>query len=77
MKVKVYAPPFAKREKLDKSSFLELHEGATLKEVFEILEIPFPRGLVNLCKVNYEKADLKMTLQDGDVISFYVYLAGG
>ncbi len=77
MRVKVYAPPFAKREKIDENNYLELQEGATLKEVFNLLEIPLPIGAVFLCRVNYEKADLGMTLQEGDVISFYFHLAGG
>ncbi len=77
MRVKIYAPSFAKVEKLDKDNYLELHDGATLKEVFNLLEIPLPKGSVLLCKVNYQKADLKMTLQEGDVISFYFPIAGG
>jgi molybdopterin converting factor small subunit len=73
----VYAPPFASYEHVDPHGYLEIEDGATLKDLFRKLKMPFAFGAVLFCKVNYDKATLDMKLKDGDVVSFYSPLAGG
>jgi hypothetical protein len=55
MKVKVYAPLFGDVIKLDESGYLEVEQGATLKDVYQLLKIP--RLLRNslFCQVNYQR----------------------
>ena len=77
IKVKVYLPPYFKRSGLDEQGFAELESGSTLMDLFKKLKIPFPAGTVHLCRVNYDKATLKQTLNDGDTVSFYSLIAGG
>ena len=40
MKVKVYAPLFGDTSSLDDNGYLELQEGARLRDVYRILKIP-------------------------------------
>ncbi len=77
LKVKVYLPPYLKADKLNKSGYIELNRGATLADLFRILEIPAPLLTSRLCRVNYEKAALKTELNEGDIISFYSLITGG
>jgi len=77
IKVKVYLPPYLGRSRLDESGYVELFEGATLRDLFKDLSIPFPPGTVQLCRVNYEKARLKDKLKDGDTVSFFSLISGG
>jgi len=76
-KVKVYLPPYLKADKLDKSGYVQLNRGATLAELFNILDIPAPLITSRLCRVNYEKAALNKELSEGDIISFYSLITGG
>ena len=77
MRVRVYLPPYIKGEELEGSGFIELEKGTTLAVLFRKLKIPFPRGLVHLCRVNYERATLDQQLNDGDIVSFYSLISGG
>ncbi len=77
IKIKVYLPPYLDSGKLDGSGYLNLTEGATLHDLFKELAIPFPAATVKLCRVNYDKASLKTSLKDGDVISFFSLISGG
>jgi molybdopterin converting factor small subunit len=77
IKVKVYLPPYLDVSRLDESGYVELSEGATLRDLFKELRIPFPPGTVQLCRVNYEKARLTDKLNDGDTVSFFSFISGG
>ncbi len=77
MRIRVYAPPFARIAAIDEGGFVSLPEGATLNELFKALRLPFRRGAARLCLVNYEKARLDTTLKDGDVVSFFALASGG
>ena len=77
IKVKVYLPPYLDVSRLDESGYVELFEGATLRDLFNILRIPFPLGTVKLCRVNYEKAGLASKLKEGDIVSFFSFISGG
>ncbi len=77
IKVKVYLPPYLDVSRLDESGYVELFEGARLRDLFKELRIPFPLGTVKLCRVNYEKARLASKLEDGDTVSFFSLISGG
>ncbi|MGM0652400.1 MAG: MoaD/ThiS family protein [Bacillota bacterium] len=79
MRVRVYLPPFIKSDdsKLDQDGYIELEEGTTMRELFKILKVPLPYGMVHLCRVNYEKASLSRELKDGDTVSFFAIISGG
>jgi len=78
MKIKVYAPPFAADlSALDDSGYLDLEEGATLRDVYRALKIPFYLRRILLCTVNYRLTRLSVPLDDGDAVSFFGMIAGG
>ena len=79
MRVRVYLPPYINSDhsKLDQDGYIELEEGTTLKELFKVLKVPLPFGMVHLCRVNYEKASLDRELKDGDIVSFFAIISGG
>lgn len=77
IRIKVYMPPYLNSSRLDESSYLELEEGATLRDLFHKLQIPFPVGTVQLCRINYDKARLSDPLKDGDTVSFFSLISGG
>lgn len=75
--VRVYLPPYLERAKLDDLGFIRIKAGSTLGDLFRLLRVPFPIGAVHLCRLNYEKADLKHKLEDGDTVSFFSLISGG
>ena len=77
MKVKIYAPEFCDRSLVDERNFMELSEGATLKDVYRILRIPFLMRPIVVCTVNHRKEKLSKKLKDGDIIGFMVPVPGG
>jgi molybdopterin converting factor small subunit len=77
VRIKVYLPPYLNHSRVDEHGYVEIEKGARLKDLFKLLKVPFPIGAVHLCRVNYDKADLRQQLQDGDIVSFYSLISGG
>lgn len=77
VRIKVYLPPYLNGDRVDENGYVEINEGARLKDLFNLLKVPFPLASVHLCRVNYDKADLQRQLQDGDIVSFYSLISGG
>ena len=77
MQIIAYLPPYLKSSHADERGFVTIEEGATLKDLFELLGVPFPLGTVHLCRVNYEKAKLNRTLNERDIVSFFSLISGG
>lgn len=77
MRIKVYLPPYLNSDRVDDYGYVEIERGAKLKDLFKLLKVPFPQVTVHLCRVNYDKADLRRQLQDGDIVSFYSLISGG
>jgi len=63
VRIKVYLPPYLNHSRVDEHGYVEIEKGAS--------------GAVHLCRVNYDKADLRQQLQDGDIVSFYSLISGG
>lgn len=78
MKVRVYAPfIFCDSNVVDDDGFMELPEGAILKDVYKELKItPMLRRLF-FCNVNYKRVKMSQKLKDQDVISFFSAITGG
>lgn len=77
MQVKVYAPAFLDHKSIDSTGMMEIPPGSTLAEVYKKLKAPLIIWPVLLSSINYEKAALNRTLNDGDVVSIYFPLSGG
>lgn len=77
MRIRVYLPPYLNSDRVDEHGYLEIERGARLKDLFKLLKVPLPLAAVHLCRVNYDKADLRQQLQDGDIVSFYSLISGG
>lgn len=78
MRVKVYAPVIgADTDILDDFGYLELPEGAVLRDVYKSLKIPWALRRILLCTVNYRLEKFSKELADGDSVSFIGPVAGG
>ncbi|MBT3226869.1 MAG: hypothetical protein HN580_18265 [Deltaproteobacteria bacterium] len=77
MKIKVYAPLFGESELLDDNGYLELPEGAILRDLYKKLKIPLLLRNGIVCQVNYERCKANKKLADGDTVSFIGPLSGG
>jgi len=77
MRIKVYAPMFGDTERLDDNGFLELPEGAMLRDLYKKLKIPLLLRNSLVCMVNYEPGKAGQKLVDGDTVSFIGPLFGG
>ncbi len=77
IKIRVYLPPYIRNSNPDQIDIVELSRNSTLKELFIKLKVPLPGMMIHLCRVNYDKATLNQTLNDGDTVSFYSLISGG
>ncbi len=77
MRVAVYAPPFCDHSGLSAEGFLELSEGAVLRDVFRKLKIPALLRPFLIVTVNYEKSHGSRPLQEGDTVSIFWPISGG
>ncbi len=77
MQIRIYLPPYIDNDVVDENGYITLGNDATLKDLFRTLKVPFPRGAVHLCRVNYEKASLNRKLKTGDTVSFFSLISGG
>ncbi|MBU0926751.1 MAG: MoaD/ThiS family protein [Spirochaetes bacterium] len=77
MRIRVYLPPLADPSAVDERGFVELADGSTLGDLLGRLRVPLKRLAASFCVVNYEKAGVRRTLKDGDVVSFFSLLPGG
>lgn len=78
MKVKVYAPAvLCETTALDGDNYLHLADGATVRDVYKALKIPFWVRKLLICSVNHKWEKKSKALKDGDVISFISPVAGG
>jgi molybdopterin converting factor small subunit len=77
MRIKVYAPLFGDSEQLDENGYLELSEGARLRDLYKKLKIPLLLRNSLFCTLNYERCKAESQLADGDIVSFIGPLSGG
>lgn len=77
IKVKVYAPPWCRVDKLDERNWLELPDGAELADVLRAIKLSQPVAHLLRSSVNGVVSTPSTRLQNGDVISFFALFSGG
>ena len=77
MRIRVYAPRFADRSRIDDDGYVDLPSGATLDDLLKALKIPFRPGAALFCTVNYARVPRATALQDGDTVGFFSLVSGG
>ena len=58
MKVKVYPGPFSEADTIDEDGFVYLEDGATLRDLYKVINIKFPFTRLGLCSVNHKSAKI-------------------
>ena len=77
IKVKVFAPLWCSRAKLDEKGWMELPDDATLSDVLKGIHMPKLMAKTMQASINSEKMPLDTPLKDGDVVGFFTIIAGG
>lgn len=77
MRIKVYLPGLFDHTPLDDDGFILLEEGSTLGKLIARLKIPLVARPFLLLHVNYERANQRTRLKDGDVVTFVMPITGG
>lgn len=77
IRVKVYAPPWCRVEKLDERGWLELPDGAQMKDALKAIRLSQPLAALLRASVNGVVSPPSTRLEDGDVIGFFALFSGG
>jgi molybdopterin converting factor small subunit len=77
MQIKVYGPALIDHTRLDPMGFLQVKEGTTLRQVYDLLHVPLLLRPVLYCTVNYDRVKMNTRLRDGDIVSFLAPISGG
>ncbi|MEG0833255.1 MAG: MoaD/ThiS family protein [Oscillospiraceae bacterium] len=75
--VKIFAPVWCNRDKLDNRGYTALPEGAMLSDALKAIKMPRLMGKVFQAAINGETVPLDTKLCDGDVIGFFSLATGG
>jgi len=77
MRIKVFPPHGCDRSALDERSWMELPEGATVRDVLKLIRCSPVKAKLLLVSVNGERSGLDRVLHDGDVVGFFFPVSGG
>lgn len=77
MKIRVYPPANADPAALDERGYMELPEGARLRDLHRALGIPPLARPFLFCAVNYKISGPRRALKDGDTVSYFAMVRGG
>ncbi len=77
MRVKVLPPHGCDRSALDERSWVELEEGAQVRDLLRLIRCSPLKAKLLLISVNGERSPLTRTLRDGDVVGFFFPASGG
>lgn len=77
MRIEFHGPSICDFSKFDKDGTIEVPDGLTLKQFLKIVKLPKLWAKTLPLLVNYEKADMKQVLHDGDIVSSYTPLGSG
>lgn len=77
IRVKMFAPAWASYQKIDERGWLELQDGAHLKDALAAIRMPGVMGKLFHAAINGEVMPLETELHDGDVIGFFSLMTGG
>jgi sulfur carrier protein ThiS len=77
IRVKIIPPPGSDRSKLDERGWVELPDGATLKDALRVVRCSPAIAKLLLASVNGERVPLSTRLSNGDVVGFFLLCTGG
>ncbi len=77
IRVRVSPPPFFDRRKLDERGWIELPDGATLRDVLKVIGLPAALPGVMRASVNGALARRETVLRDRDTVGFVSMVSGG
>ena len=77
MRIKIFPPHGCERSALDERGWMELPEGATVKDVLKLIRCSPVKAKLLLVSVNGERASLERELREGDVVGFFFPVSGG
>jgi len=77
IRVKIIPPPGSDRSKLDERGWVELPDGATLRDALRVVRCSPAVAKLLLASVNGERVVLSTQLQEGDVVGFFSLCTGG
>ena len=77
IRVKVYAPPWCRVDKLDERGWLELPEGSVLADVLKVIHLSRSVALLLRASINGVCSSSSTRLENGDVIGFFSLFSGG
>ena len=77
IRVKVVAPFRVSRGVLDERGWIELREGATVRELQKALGMPGVAAKMFRPHINGAKQPPSAVLRDGDVVSYFSMIRGG
>lgn len=77
IRVKVYAPPWCRVDKLDERNWLELPDDAALADVLRAIKLSQPVAHLLRASINGVVSPFSTKLQNGDVVSFFALFSGG
>jgi hypothetical protein len=77
IRIKVYAPPWCRVDKMDERGWLELPDGSKLGDVLKVIHLSQPVAALLRASVNGVVSAPSTRLEDGDVIGFFSLFSGG
>jgi len=77
IRVKIIPPPGSDRSRLDERGWVELPEGATLRDALRIVRCGPAVAKLLLASVNGERVPLSTRLNNDDVVGFFMLCTGG
>lgn len=77
MRVKVFPPHGCDRSALDERGWVELSDGATVRDVLKLIRCGPVKAKLLLVSVNGVRSPLEKELHDGDVVGFFFPVSGG
>ena len=77
IQVKIIPPPGSDRSKLDERGWVELPDGATLRDALRVVRCSPAIAKLLLASVNGERVPFSTRLSDGDVVGFFLLCTGG
>ena len=77
IRVKIIPPPGSDRSKLDERGWVELPDGATLRDALRVARCSPAVAKLLLASVNGERVPFSTRLSDGDVVGFFLLCTGG
>ena len=77
MRVKILPPHGSDISALDERNWAEMPEGSKVSDALALVKCSRLKAKLLLVSVNGERAEINTELKDGDVVGFFMPVAGG